>query len=103
MATFQRVAAVTDLASGKCMAVQAGGQTIALFNVGGTFYAIGDTCTHRGGPLSEGTIQGTTVICPWHGACFELGSGKNLTPPAPGPVPSYRVRVEGTDLQVEIP
>jgi nitrite reductase/ring-hydroxylating ferredoxin subunit len=103
MATFQRVAAVTDLASGKCMAVQAGGQTIALFNVGGTFYAIGDTCTHRGGPLSEGTIQGTTVICPWHGACFDLGSGKNLTPPAPGPVPAYRVRVEGTDVQIEIP
>jgi nitrite reductase/ring-hydroxylating ferredoxin subunit len=103
MATFQRVAAVTDLAPGKCMAVQAGGQTIALFNVGGTLYAIGDTCTHRGGPLSEGTIEGTTVICPWHGACFDLGSGKNLTPPAPGPVPAYRVRVEGTDVQVEIP
>jgi nitrite reductase/ring-hydroxylating ferredoxin subunit len=103
MATFQRVAAVTDLAPGKCMAVHVGGQKIALFNAGGTFYAIGDTCTHRGGPLSEGTIQGTTVICPWHGACFELSSGKNLTPPAPGPVPAYRVRVEGTDVQVEIP
>ena len=102
MATFHRVAEVTHLAPGMGMAVQVGGQKIALFNVGGTFYAIGDTCTHRGGPLSEGTIQGTTVICPWHRACFELGSGKNLTPPAPGPVPAYRVRIEGTDLQVEM-
>jgi nitrite reductase/ring-hydroxylating ferredoxin subunit len=102
MATFHRVAEVTDLAPGTGMAVQVGGEKIALFNVGGTFYAIGDTCTHRGGPLSEGKIEGTTVICPWHRACFELGSGKNLTPPAPGPVPAYRVRIEGTDVQVEI-
>lgn len=102
MAAFHRVAAVTDLPPGKGMAVEVGGQKCALFNVGGTFYAIGDTCTHRGGPLSEGTIQGTTVICPWHRACFDLGSGKNLTPPAPAPVPAYRVRIEGTDVQVEI-
>jgi len=103
MATFHTVAKVTDLAPGKGMAVEVGGQKIALFNVGGAFYAIGDTCTHRGGPLSEGTIEGTTVICPWHRACFDLSSGKNLRPPAPAPVPGYRVRIAGTDLQVEIP
>lgn len=89
MATFHRVANVKDLASGSGMAVQAGGHKIALFNVDGTFCAIGDTCTHRGGPLSEGSLEGATVICPWHGACSELRSGKNLTPPAPGSVPSY--------------
>jgi nitrite reductase/ring-hydroxylating ferredoxin subunit len=49
------------------------GQKIALFNVEGTFYAVGDTCTHRGGPLSEGSVAGTTVTCPWHGESASPG------------------------------
>src|SRR5713101_5366164 len=102
MPTFHRVADVKDLAPGSGMAVQVGAHKIALFNVDGTFYAIGDTCTHRGGPLSQGSLEGSRVICPWHGACFDLRTGKNLTPPAPGSVPSYGVRVEGNNVQVEI-
>ncbi len=103
MGTFHKAADTKDLASGEGMAVELGGHKIALFNVDGTYYAIGGTCTHRGGPLSEGTLQGTTVICPLHGANFDLRNGKNLTPPAPQEVPSYSVRVEGNDIQVEIP
>ena len=56
------------------------GQRIALFNVEGTYYAIGDTCTHRFGPLSEGDVQGTKVTCPWHGADFDLKTGAALGP-----------------------
>ncbi len=103
MGTFHKAAETKDLAQGKGIPVEVGGHKIALFNVDGTYYAIGDTCTHRGGSLSEGTLDGTTVICPLHGANFDLGSGKNLTPPAPQEVPSYAVRVEGDDIQVEIP
>lgn len=103
MGTFHKVAEVKELAPGSGKAVEVSGQRIALFNIGGTVYAIGDTCTHRGGPLSEGTLEGTTVTCPWHGAEFEVTTGKNLAPPAPGAVPSYKVRVEGSDIQVEIP
>ena len=103
MGTFHKAAETKDLAAGKCMAVEVDGNKIALFNVDGTYYAIGDTCTHMGGPLSEGTLDGTKVICPWHGANFDLSSGKNLTPPAPQEVPSYAVRVEGDDIQIEIP
>ncbi|MFQ5890686.1 MAG: Rieske (2Fe-2S) protein [Gemmatimonadota bacterium] len=103
MATFHKVADVNELAPGTGKAVEVGGRQIALFNVGGTFYAIGDACTHRGGSLSEGALEGTTVTCPLHGAEFEVTTGKNLTPPAPGEVPSYKVRVEGNDVEVEIP
>jgi len=102
MGTFHKVAEVKELAPGSSKSVEAGGQRIALFNIGGTFYAIGDACTHRGGSLSEGTLEGTTVSCPLHGAEFEVTTGKNLTPPAPGEVPSYKVRVEGNEIQVEI-
>jgi nitrite reductase/ring-hydroxylating ferredoxin subunit len=75
---------------------------VALFNVEGTYYAIGDTCTHRGGPLSEGDVQGTKVTCPWHGAHFDLKTGAVLGPPAQKGVPSYKVTVEGDDIKVEV-
>ena len=64
----------------------------SLFNVEGTYHAIGDTCTHRGGPLSEGDVQGTRVTCPWHGADFDLKTGAVLGPPAQKGVPSYNPR-----------
>jgi len=78
------------------------GQRIALFNVEGTYYAIGDSCTHRGGPLSEGEVQGTKVTCPWHGADFDLKTGAVLGPPAQKGVPSYKVVVESDDIKVEV-
>jgi nitrite reductase/ring-hydroxylating ferredoxin subunit len=103
MAGYQKAANVQDLAPGTAMSVEVGGHQIALFNVGGQFYAIGGSCTHRGGPLGDGEVDGTTVTCPWHGATFDVCTGKNLTPPAAQAVPCYRVRVEGQDIQVELP
>jgi nitrite reductase/ring-hydroxylating ferredoxin subunit len=102
MAELVTVAKTTELGSGQAKAVQVKGQTIALFNIGGTYYAIDDTCTHQGGPLSEGEVEGTTVTCPWHGAQFNLTSGAALTPPAPEGVKSYKVRVEGEEIQLEV-
>ena len=66
MGTFHKVAETKNLAAGQGMAVEVAGNKIALFNVDGTCYAIADTCSHRGGPLSEGALEGTTVTCPWH-------------------------------------
>jgi Rieske Fe-S protein len=60
------------------------------------------TCTHRGGPLSEGDVQGTRVTCPWHGADFDLKTGALLGPPAQKGVPSYKVVVEGDDIKIEV-
>src|SRR5207245_179427 len=63
-------------------ALQAEGLSIALFNVEGSFYAIDNTCTHRGGPLGEGELKGDTVACPWHGAHFNVKTGAVTVPPA---------------------
>ncbi len=102
MGTFHKVTETKNLASGQGMAVEVAGNKIALFNVDGTFYAIADDCTHVGGPLSEGSLEGSTVTCPWHGATFDVCTGKNLTPPAPEEVTSYSVRVAGDDVEIEI-
>ena len=102
MGELVRVASKTDIVPGAAMAVEVQGQKIALFNIGGTYYAIGDTCTHRGGPLSQGTVEGTTVTCPWHGAKYDVTTGAVLSPPAPRGVGSYKVIVEGNDIKVEV-
>lgn len=97
------VARVGDVPPGGAISVRVEGQAIALFNVEGRFFALADTCPHQGAPLSEGTVSGGHVICPWHGAEFELASGRVLSPPATTDVPAYPVHVEGEEIQVEIP
>lgn len=103
MGEMTKVAQKQDLAPGASLCVEVGEHKIALFNVEGTYYAIGDTCTHRGGPLSEGDVSSATVTCPWHGAQFDLETGKVLGPPAPEGVSRYEVLVDGEDIKIEIP
>jgi len=81
MAGFVKVAKTDEISPGHGKLVEAGGKKIALFNVEGTFYAIDDTCTHVGGPLSEGSLDGKEVTCPWHGAIYDVTSGEVLGPP----------------------
>ncbi len=102
MAGFVKVAKTDEISPGHGKLVEAGGKKIALFNVEGDFYAIDDTCTHVGGPLSEGSLDGKEVTCPWHGAIYDVTSGKVLSPPAPQGVARYDVRVEGSDIEVEV-
>ena len=102
MAELVTVAKTSEIAPGQAKAVDVKGAPVAIFNVGGTYYAIEDTCSHVGGPLSEGAVEGTMVTCPWHGAQFDLTSGKVLTPPAAAGVRSYKVRVEGHEIKLEV-
>jgi nitrite reductase/ring-hydroxylating ferredoxin subunit len=102
MAGFVKVAKTDEIAPGQGKMVEVGGKKIALFNVEGSFYAIDDTCTHRGGPLSEGFLDGREVTCPWHGARFDVTTGEMLGPPAPERVARYPVKVEGRDIEVEV-
>ena len=102
MAKIIKVARASDLASGSGTTVEAEGQRIALFNVHGIFYAIDDTCPHRGGPLGEGELRGAVVTCPWHGATFDVQTGDVTGPPARAGVRSVRVRVDGSDVLVEM-
>jgi nitrite reductase/ring-hydroxylating ferredoxin subunit len=102
MATFVTVATIHELAPGQGKLVEVSDKRIALFNVGGRYYAIDDVCPHRGGPLSEGEIEGDTVVCPWHGAMFDIATGAVKRPPAAIGVATYAVRVEGEDIAIAI-
>jgi nitrite reductase (NADH) small subunit len=100
-ARFVRVASVDEVAPGTGAVVQANGRAIALFNVGGTFYAIDNTCLHRGGPVGEGDLEGTVVTCPWHGFQYDVTTGRNVLDPEVGLEP-YPVRVEDGAVLVGI-
>ena len=76
---------------------------VAVFNVEGGFCATQARCTHRQGPLSEGTIDGSTVTCPLHGAQFNVWTGAVLRGPAKDPLKTYRVTVDGEVGRVEVP
>ncbi|MBI3319140.1 MAG: non-heme iron oxygenase ferredoxin subunit [Candidatus Omnitrophica bacterium] len=102
MAEFVAVAKLSELKPGHAKSVQVKGCTIALFNIGGTCYAVDDACTHVGGPLSSGEIDGTTVTCPWHGAQFDVTTGKVLGPPAAEGVKPYKVLVQGDEIKLEV-
>jgi nitrite reductase (NADH) small subunit len=97
-----KVAQVTDVAPGEGKVVEADGQPIALFNVEGKFYAVHNTCLHRGGPLGEGDLDGPVVTCPWHGWQYDVTTGANVRNPAVK-VASFAVKVEGSDVVVELP
>lgn len=98
-----KVAETTQLPSGQSRMIEVNNRQIALFNVEGAFYAIDNVCSHSRGPLAEGRLLGATVTCPWHGAQFDVTSGKCLREPATANVMSYVVRVEGVVIFVEIP
>jgi nitrite reductase/ring-hydroxylating ferredoxin subunit len=100
---FTKVATVQEVPDGRAKQVAVNGRTIAVFNAGGTFYAIDDTCPHRGAPLWEGDLIGHEVTCPWHGARFDVTSGANLCPPARSGVTAYKVQVVGDEVQIEVP
>ena len=102
MAVFLKAAEIQSVHRGQGKKFNVGGKHIALFNIEGTYYAIDDTCTHKGGPLSEGEIEGSNVTCPWHGAIFDVRTGEVLRPPAPIGVFRYNVRVVGDDIEIEI-
>ena len=101
MAAYVKVANAADLQPGSGMLVNASGGKVALFNVDGTCYAIDDTCSHRGGPLSDGALENDVVICPWHGARFCVRDGQVQGPPASEHVTSYPVRVTDGAIEIE--
>ena len=102
MGELIKVAETQDLPPGTAKAVEVQGRNVALFNIGGTYYAIDDTCTHQGGPLSEGAVEGKVVTCPWHGATYDVTTGNVLGPPAPEGVTRYNVQVDGEDVKIEV-
>jgi 3-phenylpropionate/trans-cinnamate dioxygenase ferredoxin subunit len=102
MADFVKVAKTSDLPPGERIVVEVDDLYIAVFNVGGEFYAIEDVCTHDDGPLAEGELDGYEIECPRHGARFDIRTGKVLSFPAVVDVPWFEVKVEGDDVLVAV-
>jgi 3-phenylpropionate/trans-cinnamate dioxygenase ferredoxin component len=99
---FVRVCGVADLADPGKTVVKAGHQTVALFRVSGQFWATDDRCTHDGGQLATGRLEGHTIICPRHGARFDVRTGQVLSLPASVDLAVHQVIVEGADVLVRV-
>jgi apoptosis-inducing factor 3 len=99
----RRVASLDEVPAGQPKLVELDGMRIVLARVGDLVYACGDVCTHRGGPLSEGKLNGTRLACPWHGWMYDVRTGQCLFPGRGASVPSYPVRLEADQILVELP
>jgi 3-phenylpropionate/trans-cinnamate dioxygenase ferredoxin component len=97
---FIQVVEASELASGERLFIEFENEPLVVFNIAGSFYVISDLCTHDDGPVGEGELEGHTIICPRHGARFDVRTGKVLTLPAITDIPTYPVRVK--DGWVEI-
>jgi len=97
-----KVASCAEVPEGGKKLLDVDGRAIALFNVGGSYHAIDDICTHDGGPLAEGELIGAEIRCPRHGARFDVRTGRPLSFPAIEPVATHAVEVRGDDLYIAI-
>lgn len=97
-----KVASKKDVPTGKMIGIENSGQKMAIANVSGAYYAIGNICTHRGCKLSDGTLKGEEVQCPCHGSIFDIKTGAVVKGPAKNPEKSLKVRVDGETLLVTV-
>ena len=101
MPRFVTVAKADSIQPGQMIKVEIDNLPVAVANVGGTFHAFDDTCTHEDCSLAEGELAKTVVTCPAHFAEFDIRNGAVLAPPATVPNKVYPVRIQGNDVQVE--
>jgi 3-phenylpropionate/trans-cinnamate dioxygenase ferredoxin subunit len=94
------IALASAIAPGDYAQSEIDGVIVAVFNVGGEFYAVEDVCTHDGGGLAGGAVEDCQVVCPRHGAKFCLRTGAALTPPAYESVRTYRTRINNGTVEV---
>jgi 3-phenylpropionate/trans-cinnamate dioxygenase ferredoxin subunit len=101
MADFVKVCKTSDIPDPGKQVFEVGDLFLLLTHVGGRFYAISDRCTHDDGPLGEGVLEGFAIVCPRHGAKFDVRDGRVLAMPATRATPAYEVKVEGDDVFVK--
>lgn len=100
MSDWVTVARVDQLVAGTRQVVDVDGTQIVVFNLDGKYYAIEDVCTHDGGQLTGGEVEGDQIVCPRHGARFCIRTGAALTAPAYEPTATFPVRIENGEIQV---
>ena len=98
---LHEVVGLGDLAAGQGRIVEVAGKQLAMFNVDGSYHAIDNSCPHRGGPLGDGMLNGTTVTCPWHGWQFDCKTGQSTMNPTMG-VACFAVTTEADSVMVEL-
>lgn len=98
---FAKVADINDIQPSHMKEVQVDGESICIVNVEGKYYAIGNICTHEGGPLADGTLEGYEVECPWHASKFDVRTGEVTNPPASEPEPVYQIKVDGNNILIK--
>jgi 3-phenylpropionate/trans-cinnamate dioxygenase ferredoxin subunit len=101
--TFYAVAKVNELPEGERLFLEIDGEPIVMLNIAGRLYAIGDVCSHDDGPVGEGEIDGCEIICPRHGARFDIRSGAATRLPAVVGIPTYPVRISEDDIEIGVP
>ncbi len=97
---FQKACKKEEVNENSANYIELNGKQIALFNINGNFYAISNTCLHRGGPLAEGSIDEEHVICPLHGWEYDIPSGKCITNPTLT-IERFDVKIEGDDILID--
>jgi 3-phenylpropionate/trans-cinnamate dioxygenase ferredoxin subunit len=100
---FVEIAPAAELPNGERLFIEIEGKEIVIFNIAGRLFAIGDVCTHDDGPLGDGDLEDHTIVCPRHGAAFDIRTGKVMQMPAVVDIPAYPVRVVDGQIQVGIP
>lgn len=101
MSRWVRVAHAAECPPGCSLETVVDGRIVALFNVGGEYYALDGVCPHQGGPLGKGSLSGRVVTCPWHGWQFDVCTGCHLLRPSLVQ-PRYAVRLAGDEILLEI-
>ena len=100
MAEYKTVARVEDLKPGEGKSIDVNKESIALFKIGEEFFAVGNICPHRGGPLGDGYLNNDVVSCPWHGWQFNVKTGEAVSGPAK--IKTYPVKIEVDEVKVLI-
>ena len=95
---FVKVANTKDIQPSRMKEVEVNSEKVCLANVEGKYYAIGNVCTHLGGPLAQGKLEGYEVQCPWHGSRFDITTGKVVRPPATRSEPTYEIKIENDNI-----
>jgi len=98
---LERAAKVSEIPAGAIKEFLVAGKPVAVANIAGKFYAIDNTCLHRGGPLGQGQLEGNVVTCPWHGWQFDVTTGKAVLNPTAG-VGCFRTEVQGDEVFLEL-
>ena len=103
MTDFIKVAELDEIDEGQLIAVEVDGEPICLARVDGQVCAFTDNCTHISGPLSEGELEGDVLTCPWHGAQFNVRTGKVVRGPARQDIQTYPIKMDGKSILISLP